>query len=108
MIKPSDTIMLIKKDFDSGVIVKKEHDGLLEYWVYESASASKLGTNGLILGATESVSETKLKYIILCENDPKHINIEHTNHLVVSGIRFSDEEDSKDLTDYLTKTGRSI
>ena len=107
MIKPSDTFMIIKQDLEAGIIEKKIHDGMLEYWIYSSPNASKMGTHGMIVGTTGDVTEKVLKYIIMSENKPEHINCDHVNNIVVSGIRFSDDDMGQDLTDYLGKTGRN-
>jgi hypothetical protein len=108
MIKPSDTLMIIKNDLKAGIVKEVIYDGMKEYWIYSNPNAAKMNTQGQIVGKTEEIGEQKLKYIIMCENKPEHINCDHVNNIVISGIRFSNDDLGQDLSDYLLKTGRSI
>lgn len=106
MYRMSDTWMLMKPDFDKGIVVKKIFEDMIEYWCYDSKQMVKLQTNGKIIEGEKIGEVGELRSIVSCHNNPEHIRKDCPTHIVVSGIRFNNAE-TTDLNDYLVKTGRS-
>lgn len=109
MIRPSDATILIRKELDRGLIIPTRFKGVMEYWIYQDNTSGIINHLGEYIQPEINNSDNKkvLKCIIVCEDNPKHIkNSTHPNHIVVSGIIFKNDDDKKDLTEYLQTTGR--
>lgn len=100
MIKPSNGFIIFGKDLKSGLVKKKEYQGLTEYWIYRGLESKIILPDG---SKPEPIdrSEIKLHAIIVCEGS--HITAKREKGFLVNGIRFTD----KDLKEYLVKTHRS-
>lgn len=106
MIRPSDSIFIIKQDIETGLIKKIEINGLIEYWIYSGSNRARLNQNAELLPEDTVVSESKLDRIIVCDNAKEHVLKDLPNHYVLSGIIYTDDTES-DLSEYLTQTGRA-
>lgn len=103
MIRPSDSIFIVKQDMEKDLVRKVEINNLIEYWVFQSKDSAMIDQTGAILEG-QHTGDRALRCVIVCDNSATHINKEHANHIVVSGVIFSE----KDMEDYLMQTGRRI
>lgn len=103
MIRPSDAVFIIKKDFETGLVHKVDSTDIIEYWIYQSKDSAMINDKGALIEG-QKTGDKSLRCIVVCENSPKHLKKDHENHIVVSGVIFAE----KDMEDYLGKTGRSV
>lgn len=102
MIRPSKHFAIIKKDLENGLVKKKEHAGLIEYWAYRRKKSSIVSpTGGNFLS-----DDVKLHAIVVCARDHITLDNKEKGYFEIEGIKFTNDIESNDLDDYLKKTKR--
>lgn len=100
MIRPSNGLVILNKDLQSGLVKKKNYDNLIEYWVYGAKESNLVLPKGFKRELKDR-NDITLKSIIVCESN--HITKKTDKGFFVNGVKFTED----DLKSYLEKTNRS-
>ena len=96
----SDAFNIKKADVGKSVTLK-HYKGMAEWWVYRTKDSRFVDTFGKQLKAGEKY----LYCIIACDGAGDGIRQQNESLIAVEGVKFCNG-DTKDLDDYLNKTGR--
>jgi len=100
----SARFVIQKKDLDSGKVIIKYYKGIREYWVYRQKETNLIDPEGnKLLG-----QDLKLYCIIACSDQDKPVTSENEHTFSIKGVRFTNDLDGNDLSDYLSKTNRGM
>lgn len=98
--KYSKIFMIKKSEFVNGKVKKHTYKDIIEYWIYAGSESDIIDTTGKKF----ELDNWELKYVIACAGD--YITKEDSEHLIVEGVRFSNDTIGNHLDEYLRKTGR--
>ncbi len=111
MLRPTvgKGVRILKQDIDAGLVQVKSWKTIKEYWIYRKYVPDTM----LVLPKHLQKGlerETRLYAIITTLDNSEHIKDDGQGNLWITGLKFTDEpvgeKTSKDLSSYLSKTGR--
>ena len=100
-VRPSKHFVIVKKDLESKMVVKRTHQNIIEYWIYKPKESTLILTKE----AKQSMPR-ELSSIIICAND--HIKCKNAEGAItIEGVKFTNDITGNNLQEYLIKTGRN-
>lgn len=94
---------IVKKDIKTNVILK-HYDGVSEWWIYRKKESRFVDATGKNL----KQGEKYLYCIILSDSESNGKRQENEDFIAVEGYKITNDEQGKDLTKYLSNTGRAL
>jgi len=100
-VRPSKHFVIVRKDLENKMVIKKNFRDVIEYWIYKPKQSTLILTK-----EAQQAMPKELSSIIMCVND--HIQCKDgEGAITIEGVKFTNDVTGNDLQEYLNKTGRS-